>query len=125
MKFGEERMGKRGVITVGTPAAYDLPADAARAKDLNRGLKFDVTVKNTTQQALEASAFAFSATADGAPAALITDDQRQIGTKLRADILPGKEGKLAIVAALAAKPAEVTIKVVFDNTNPLYWTGTV
>jgi hypothetical protein len=119
MKFGEERPGKRGVLIVGVPAVSELPADPARAKELTRGLKFEVTVRNTTQQALEAAAFAFSATADGAPATLVTDG------KLQADVLPGKEGKAGLVAALPAKPSEVTIKIVFEKGNPLYWTGTV
>jgi hypothetical protein len=119
MKFGEERPGKRGVLIVGVPAAAELPADPTRAKELTRGLKFEVTVRNTTQQALEAAAFAFSATADGAPATLVTDG------KLQADVLPGKEGRTALLAALPAKPSEVTIKIVFEKGNPLYWTGTV
>jgi hypothetical protein len=110
---------------VAAPTTFELPADPARAKDLTRGLKFDVTVKNTTQQALEAAAFAFSATTDNAPAVLVTDEPKQVGTKLQADVLPGKEGKLGVVAALPAKPSEVTIKIVFDKGNPLYWTGTV
>jgi hypothetical protein len=119
MKFGEERPGKRGVLIVSAPTAAELPADPARAKDLTRALKFEVTVKNTTQQALEAAAFAFSATADSAPATLVTEG------KLLADVLPGKEGKTGLVAALPAKPSEVTIKIVFEKGNPLYWTGTV
>ncbi len=125
MQFGQERPGKRGVIVVGTPVAFELPADPARGKDLTRGLRFEVTVRNTTQQALQAADFTFSATANGAPATLLTDQQKQIGDKLQADVLPGKEGKLGIVTALPVTPAEVTIKVVFEKTNPLYWTGTV
>src|SRR5690349_14407318 len=54
MTFGEERAGKRGIISVAKPAAQELPADPARAKDLTRGLRFDITVKNTSKQALQA-----------------------------------------------------------------------
>ncbi|WP_206795468.1 hypothetical protein [Amycolatopsis sp. MtRt-6] len=125
MSFGEERVGKRGVITVGKPVAYDLPADPARPKDLTRGLRFEFVVKNTSKQALQAAAFTLAPTVGGAPAALVTDPAQNIGNKLSADVLPGAERKLGIVLAVPAKPAEVMVKVTFEGTNPLYWTGTV
>jgi len=125
MAFGTERPGKLGVITVGRPAAHELPADPARAKDLTRGLRFDVVVKNTSKQPLPASSFTFAATANGAPATLVSDPAQNLGDKLGADVLPGTERKLGLVLALPAKPSEVTVKVTFERTNPLYWTGTV
>ena len=125
MAFGEERAGKRGVITVAKPAAHELPGDPARAKDLTRGLRFDVTVKNTSKKVLQASAFTFAATANGATAALVTDPAQNVGDKLSADVLPGAERKLGMVLALPAKPSEITIKVTFERADPFYWTGTV
>lgn len=124
MKFGEDRPGKNGVLNVSAPVPYDLPADPARSKDLTRGLRFDVKVSNTSQQALQAGKFTFSATVDSAPAVLVTDEAKQIGTKLLADVLPGKEGKVSIVVAAPAKPSEITVKVTFEKSD-LYWTGTV
>ena len=125
MAFGTERPGKRGVITVGRPATHELPADPARAKDLTRGLRFDVVVKNTSKQPMPASSFTFAATANGTPATVVTDPAQNLGDKLGADVLPGTERKLGLVLALPAKPSEVTVKVTFERTNPLYWTGTV
>ncbi|MGW4058034.1 hypothetical protein ACWEGE_07135 [Amycolatopsis sp. NPDC004747] len=122
--FGEERAGKRGVVTVGKPLAHELPADPARPTDLTRGLRFDVVVKNTSKQALPASEFTFAPTVNGAPASLVTDPARNIGNKLTADVLPGGDRKLGLVLAVPAKPAEVTVKVTFAGTNPMYWTGT-
>jgi hypothetical protein len=125
MKFGEDRPGTHGVLNVSAPVAYELPADPARSKDLTRGLRFDVKVSNTSKQALQAGKFVFSATTDGTPSVLVTDDAKQIGTKLLADVLPGKEGKLSLVVAAPAKPSEIAVKVAFGTGEPLYWTGTV
>ncbi|WAL68841.1 hypothetical protein ORV05_14085 [Amycolatopsis cynarae] len=125
MAFGEERAGKRGVITVGRPTVHELPSDPVRAKDLTRGLRFDVVVKNTSNQAIQASSFTFAATSNGAPATLVTDPAQNIGDKLSSDVLPGTERRLGLVLALPAKPSEITVKVTFERTNPLYWTGTI
>lgn len=125
MKFGEDVKGNRGVINVSSPAPYDLPQDPARPKDLTRGLKFVVKIKNTNQQPLQATAFSFSAAVGGNPAKLVIDAQNQVGDKLKADILPGKEGGLTLVAAAPATPSDITVKVQFDGAKPFYWNGTV
>ncbi|SDU26019.1 hypothetical protein SAMN04489733_2494 [Amycolatopsis keratiniphila] len=124
MKFGEERAGKRGVVTVGKPAGYDLPADPQRPKELTRGAKFTVTVRNTAKKALEASAFTFTATTNGAASVSVTDAAKGIGDKLPADVLPGTDRTFGLVVALPANAAEVTVKVAYQGVNPLYWTGT-
>lgn len=124
MKFGEERAGKRGVISVGKPAACDLPADPQRSKDLTRGVKFNITVRNTTKKALEASTFTFEATANGATAVVITDAAKGIGDKLPSDVLPSAERTFGMVVALPANQTEVTVKVAYQGVDPLYWTGT-
>ncbi|MFD5243616.1 hypothetical protein ACFWIW_03705 [Amycolatopsis sp. NPDC058340] len=124
MKFGEERTGKRGVISVGKPAGHELPADPQRPKELTRGAKFTITVRNTTQKALEASAFTFAATTNGAASVSVTDAAKGIGDKLPADVLPGADRAFGFVVALPANPAEVTIKIAYQGVNPLYWTGT-
>ncbi|MFE6613363.1 hypothetical protein [Amycolatopsis sp. NPDC057786] len=124
MKFGEERTGKRGVITVGKPAGYDLPADPQRPKELTRGAKFTVTVRNTAKKALEASAFTFAATTNGAAAVSVTDAAKGIGDKLPADVLPNTDRTFGLVVALPANAAEVTVKIAYQGVNPLYWTGT-
>ena len=125
MTFGEDRKGKHGNITVSKPVPYDLPADPARSKDLTRGVKFDIKITNTTRTAFTAETFSFSATTDGTAASLVTDEKNRIGAKLQGDILPGKDGQLAMVVALPAKPSEVNVKVHFTKVDPLYWTGTV
>lgn len=125
MNFGDERAGKRGILVVSKPANYDLPADPQRAKELTHGAKFDITVRNTTKNSLQASAFTFTTTTNGAAAALITDVTKNLGDKLPSDVLPGMERTFGLVVALPAKPAEVTIKIAYERGNPLYWTGTV
>lgn len=125
LNFGEERPGRRGTIVVSKPAGHDLPADPQRAKELTRGAKFDVKVRNTTEKALPAAQFTFTATVNGAAATVLSDPAKNIGDKLPSDVLPGMERAFAIVAPLPAKPAEVTIKVTFERANPMYWTGTV
>ena len=124
LNFGEERTGHRGIIVVAKPAGYDLPADPQRAKDLTRGTKFDVTVRNTTKKALPAASFSFTVTVNGTAAAVLTDQAKNLGDKLPSDVLPGMERTFGIVVPLPAKPAEVTVKVAYDRTNPIYWTGT-
>ena len=123
LNFGEERPGKRGVIVVGKPAGYDLPADPQRAKELTRGTKLDVTVRNTAKKALPAANFSFTVTVNGTAAAVVTDPAKNLGDKLPSDVLPGAERTFGIVVPLPAKPAEVTVKVAYDRTNPIYWTG--
>ncbi|WP_125726875.1 hypothetical protein [Kibdelosporangium aridum] len=125
MSFGQERQGEHGTITVSKPTSFDLPADPARPKDLTRGAKFDIKIVNSTKTALNADAFAFSATVGSATAGLITDEKNRIGTKLQADILPSKDGQLTMALALPAKPSEVTVKIVFAKAKPLYWTGNI
>ena len=124
LNFGEERTGRRGIIVVAKPAGYDLPADPQRAKELTRGTKLDVTVRNTTKKALPAASFGFTVTVNGTPAAVVTDQAKNIGDKLPSDVLPGMERTFGIVVPLPAKPAEVTVKVTYDRANPMYWTGT-
>ncbi|AHH98452.1 hypothetical protein GCM10010174_70450 [Kutzneria viridogrisea] len=125
MKFGEDRKGTHGVLNVSAPVPFDLPADPARNKDLTRGLRFDIKVSNSGQQALQASDFVFTVTTDGQPAVLVTDEGKQVTGKLGADVLPGKEGKASLVVAAPTKPAEISVKIAFQKGNPLYWTGTV
>ncbi|MGY6655453.1 hypothetical protein ACXIZN_25150 [Amycolatopsis sp. TRM77291] len=124
MKFGEERTGKRGVISVANPTSYDLPADPQRLKELARGAKFKITIRNTSKIALRASSFAFAATTNGVAAVVITDAAKNVGDKLSADVLPSMDHSFAIVVALPVNPAEVTIKISYEGVNPLYWIGT-
>ncbi|MCG3752607.1 hypothetical protein [Amycolatopsis sp. Poz14] len=123
LAFGEDAKGHRGVITVARPAPQDLPQDPARAKDLVRGLKFGVKVKNTSQQALQANEFSFTATVGENPAKLVVDDASKAGDKLKADILPGKEGTVDLLVPVPSAPSDVTIKVQFGRAKPLYWNG--
>jgi hypothetical protein len=124
MSFGDERAGRRGILVVAKPAGYALPADPQRPKELTRGVKFDVTVRNTTKKALQASSFTFTTTTNGAAAAVVTDAAKNVGDKLPSDVLPGMERTFGIVVALPGSPAEVTVKIAFERANPLYWTGT-
>ena len=65
---------------------------------------------------MPASSFTFAATANGAPATLVSDPAQNIGDKLSADVLPGAERKVGLVLALPAKPSEATVKVTFERT---------